>query len=157
MRAVVTEPYPAPMKYYPTQAEAAAVAGTDKDVLPSTGGDTKSFVVLERTPIVTGQDIRSAKAVEVSAPPDNYYVTFQLKPEGAARLKAWTGANINNYLAVILNKEVRTVAYIRSEISDSGEITGRFTKEEAEDTAQMLMSGNLPAPIELLEEGTYKP
>jgi preprotein translocase subunit SecD len=84
-------------------------------------------------------------------------VIFSLKPEGAARLQSWTRAHINSYIAIILNKEVRSIAYIRSEISDSGVITGRFTKQQAEDIAHVLVTGNLPAPLELVREGTYKP
>ena len=101
--------------------------------------------------------MRQAAAVTVTGTADDNAVNFQLKPEGAARLASWSGANINNYLAIILNKEARTVVYIRTQISDSGEINGRFTKEEAGDIAEILMSGNLPAPVEVLEEKTYKP
>jgi preprotein translocase subunit SecD len=157
MRPVVTQPHPFPFEPYSSKAEAEAKAGTDKDVLPFVGEETEGFVIVERTPIVAGQDISSAKAVSLSDVTNDYVISFALKPEGAARLKAWTGANINNYLAVVLNKKVRTVAYIRSEINDQGEITGRFAKQEAEDTAMMLANGSLPAPIEILEEGTYKP
>ena len=157
MRPVVTRPYPATFKPYSAKAEAEAEAGADKDVLPFVSDETEGFVIVERTPIVTGQDIRSSEVVSTAAVRNKYAISFALKPEGAARLKAWTGANINNYLAIVLNKKVRTVAYIRSEINDQGEITGHSTKQEAEDTALMLANGSLPAPIEILEEGTYKP
>ncbi|MBC7911929.1 MAG: hypothetical protein H7Y30_15585 [Pyrinomonadaceae bacterium] len=157
MRAVVSTPSPAPAQTYSTQAEAAEAAGTDKDVLPFVKDGNKNFVVVERTPIVTGQDVREAKAVSYTGAADDNAISFYLKPGGAMRLAAWSGANINNYLAIILNKEARTVVYIRSQISDSGEINGRFTKEEAGDIAEILMSGNLPAPVEALEEKTYKP
>jgi preprotein translocase subunit SecD len=88
---------------------------------------------------------------------NNYEVMFSLKPEGAVRLQYWTRSHIDNYMAIILNKEVRSIAYIKSEISDSGVITGRYTKEQAEDVAHVLITGNLPAPLELVREGTYKP
>jgi preprotein translocase subunit SecD len=156
MREVVTQLSPAPLQRYPTRAEAEDEAGADNDVLPYDEDDIKSFIVVKHTPIVTGDDIRSAEAVPISDFP-HYYVSFTLKPEGAARLKEWSGSHLNYYLAVIMNKSALTVAYIRSEISDAGEISGRFTKEQAEDISQVMMSGNLPAPIELLEEGTYKP
>lgn len=47
--------------------------------------------------------------------------------------------------------------YIRSQITEDGQITGNFTREQAEDVALTLRSGGLPAPVEVLEEGTYKP
>ncbi|MDT4897853.1 MAG: preprotein translocase subunit SecD [Acidobacteriota bacterium] len=163
LRAAVSPPSPAALQTYPTQAEAEAAAGTDKDVLPylerEEGAEPhpQKFVVVERTPIVTGQDIRDAKADNVMGGDNNYQVNFRLTPAGAQRFGSWTGANINRYLAVVLNKQVRSVAFIKSQIFDSAQITGRFTREQAEDAALVLMSGNLPAPIEALEEGTYKP
>jgi preprotein translocase subunit SecD len=162
LSAVVTPPSPAPVRRYETQAEAetAAGAGADKIVLPyqeERDGADKKFVVLERTPVVTGQQVRSAQAVPERGAGDNYQVAFTLNAEGASRFQSWTRANINNYLAVVLNKEVRNVAYIKSEISDSGVITGRFDRQQAEDVATVLTSGNLPAPLEIVEEGTYKP
>jgi preprotein translocase subunit SecD len=57
----------------------------------------------------------------------------------------------------VLNKQVRSVAYVRSQISQNAQINGRFTKQQAEDIAIILMSGNLPAGVQPLEEGTYKP
>ena len=166
LRAVVSPPSPAPFQTYPTEAEAAEAAGADKDVLPyladidgpAGSAGPKKFVVVERAPIVDGRDIRGAEAVpSASGGKDNYEVTFTLNPEGADRFGHWTGANINNYVAVVLNKQVRSVAFIKSQIFDSGQISGRFTKERAEDAALVLRSGGLPAPIEALEEGIYKP
>lgn len=159
MRAVVTSPHPAPLQSYYTEGEARA-AGADKDVLPydavekNSPSEQKRFVVVERTPIVTGEDIRDSRALQDG---DNYSVTFSLNPEGAVRLQSWTRTNINRYIAIILNKEARSIAYIRSEISDSGVIEGRFTREQAEDIAHVLVTGNLPAPVEIVREGTYKP
>jgi len=165
-RAVVSPPSPAPVQSYPTKAEAMTAAGPNADVLPylerlDAGEVNKeTFIIVERAPIVTGQDIRDATAVSSRTgglDDDDYHIAFSLNSAGAERFGRWTAANINRYLAIVLNKQVRSVAYIKSQITDSGEITGRFTKEQAEDTALVLKSGNLPAPIEVLEEGTYKP
>jgi preprotein translocase subunit SecD len=60
-------------------------------------------------------------------------------------------------MGVVLNDEVKSAAYIKSQIFDSGEISGRFTKETAEDLALTLKSGALPAAIEYLEERTVGP
>jgi preprotein translocase subunit SecD len=164
LRAVVSPPSPAPLQTFATQSEAAAVAGADKDVLPylereeGAAANPQKFVIVERTPIVTGQDIRHAEAIAgMSGLKDDYQVNFQLIPEGAERFGRWTGANINNYLAIVLNKQVRSAAFIKSQILDNGQINGRFTKQQAEDIAIVLRSGNLPAGIQALEEGTYKP
>jgi len=58
---------------------------------------------------------------------------------------------------VVLNGEVKSIAFIKSQIFDSGQITGRFSKQSAEDLALTLRSGALPAPIEYLEERTVGP
>jgi preprotein translocase subunit SecD len=167
IRAVVSPPSPAPVQTFATREEAAAVAGTDKDVLPylekSDGPNgssvgSESFLVVERTSVVSGRDISDAQALTIpEGALEIHQVNFTLTPEGAMRFGEWTAANINKYIAVVLNKEVRSVAYIKSQILDRGQISGRFTKEQAEDAAMVLRSGNLPAPIEALEEGLYKP
>jgi preprotein translocase subunit SecD len=36
-------------------------------------------------------------------------------------------------------------------------VSGGFDRQQAEDVAAVLAGGNLPAPVEVLEEGTYKP
>ncbi|HJU54073.1 MAG TPA: hypothetical protein VJ715_05860 [Pyrinomonadaceae bacterium] len=161
MRAVVSPPGQPRPQTYPTQAQAEESAGADKDVLPypaaANGSDFRTFVVVERTPIVNGQSIIDAKAVTSALDPKMYDVTFKLNPEGGRRLGEWTGSHVEHYIAVVLNKEVRSVAMVKSQIFDEGVITSNFTREQAEDAALVLKSGNLPAPIEALEEGTYTP
>lgn len=156
MRPVVTPQYPAPLKRYDTQDEATRAAGKDYDVLPYTAADAKGFVVVERKAIVTGRDLLSASAMP-GVRADDYSIFFKLNSEGALKLGTWTSANIYHYIAVVLNGEARSVAFIKSEVRDAGQINGKFTKEQAEDTAQVLMSGSLPAPVAVLDEGAYKP
>ena len=71
----------------------------------------------------------------------DYQIAFSFKPTGAEKFGAWTGANINQYMGVVLNDEVKSIAFIKSQIFDQGEISGRFTKESAEDLALTLRSG----------------
>ena len=82
---------------------------------------------------------------------------FHSNQSGAQKFGEWTGANINNYMAVVLNDEVKSAAYIKSQIFDSGEISGRFSKQTADDLALTLKSGALPAEIEYQEERTVGP
>jgi preprotein translocase subunit SecD len=84
-------------------------------------------------------------------------ISFTFKPAGADKFGVWTGANINKYVGVVLNDEVKSIAYIKSQIFDQGEITGKFTKQAAEDVAQVLNSGPLPAAVKIVEEGANKP
>lgn len=117
----------------------------------------KKFVVVEMPPVVEGSDLRDAQAVPTRAGGDEYEIHFQLKPGGASKFGNWTSANINANMGVLLNGEVKSIAFIRSRIDDSGMIEGRFTKQSAEDLSLTLRSGALPAPIEYQEERTVGP
>ncbi len=160
LRPVVSPPNPSPITTYAARDAALAAAGADEDVLPYEGDDAGpgQFLVVERTPVIKGQHLRNAEAVAATTEEDSeYLIDFSLQPEGSARLGSWTGANIGRYLAVVLNGRVRSAPFIKSQITEDGQITGMFTKEQAEDVALTLRSGGLPAPVEVLEEGTYEP
>jgi preprotein translocase subunit SecD len=172
---IVSPPNPSPVQTYPTEdAARQSLGGTvppNRKILPyaerdePTAGATstpdpnrpKSFVVVEYPAIVDGSELRDAAAVSRTGSDRDFEITFSLKPAGAQKFGDWTGKNINNYMAVVLNDEVKSAAYIRSQIFDQGQITGRFTKQSAEDLALTLKSGALPAKIEYQEERTVGP
>jgi preprotein translocase subunit SecD len=119
-------------------------------------GSESQFVIVEKEAIVTGEHVRSAYAVSRTGSDFDYQISFTLNPEGASKFGDWTGKNINNYLAVVLDDKVQSVAYIKSQISDMGEISGRFTKASAEEIALSLNSGYLPADLKIIEERAFK-
>lgn len=162
LRAVVSPPNPAPQQTYATRAEAEAAArSAGGDVLPyveaieDPRGVEESFLVVEREPLARGDDVRDAQAVELYE--DSFSVHFAFRPEAGARFGRWTRANINRYVAVVMNGKVLSAPYIKSEITLDGQIDGNYTRESAGEVALVLNTGNLPAPVELLEEGTYRP
>ena len=167
LTAVISPASPAPAQTYRTKEEAiASLGGTvpaNRRVLPyveraelATGGDrSERWVVVEFPPIVDGSDLRNATAFPSRAGED-YQIAFALTPTGAEKIGSWTGSHINDYLGVVLNDEVKSIAYIKGQISDQGQISGRFTKESAEDLAQVLNSGALPAAVKIVEEGSDK-
>ena len=167
---VVSPPNPN-LATYATEEEAKATLGGtvpgNRRVLPyiervelaQTAGQQQSqkkWVVVESPAVVDGTELRTATATAGQGGAD-YQISFALKPGGAQKFGAWTGANINEYMGVVLNDEVRSIAFIQSQIFDSGQISGRFSKESAEDLALTLRSGALPAPIEYQEERTVGP
>ncbi len=117
----------------------------------------KQFVVVEYPAVVDGSELRDASAVSRTGNEGDYQIAFSLKPSGAAKFGDWTSKNINNYMAVVLNDEAKSIAFIRSRIDDQGEISGTFTKATADDLALTLRSGALPAKIEYQEERTVGP
>ncbi|HKQ79846.1 MAG TPA: protein translocase subunit SecD [Blastocatellia bacterium] len=143
------------------EAEITLAGATDKEVLKSSekrgnGTSNEGFYVLEKSPVVTGADMRSARGVQ-SQGGFGYEVAFQLKKDGAEKFGKWTGENIGNYLAVVLNNEIKSVAVVKSRIDDNGRIEGNFTQQQSEDLGLVLRSGALPAGIVYLEERTVGP
>jgi protein-export membrane protein SecD len=84
-------------------------------------------------------------------------INFQWNSEGARIFRDFTGANIGNRLAAIIDGKVITAPQIKSRIGRTGEITGDFTREEASNTALQLRSGALPIPLVVEEERTVGP
>jgi SecD/SecF fusion protein len=84
-------------------------------------------------------------------------VSFHLTREGAKAFGRMTGANVGKRLAIVLDGKVQSAPVIQSRITDAGRITGRFTREEANDLAIVLRAGALPAPIAIEEERTVGP
>lgn len=139
---------------YPTEQSYRALPYSDRDEANTSAA--AKWVLVKSPPIVTGSDLRDAAAVNRTGRGDDYQITFTLKPAGADKFGAWTGANINQYLGIVLNDEVKSIAYIKSQIFDQGEITGRFTKQSAEDLALVLRAGALPVPVRFVEETVGK-
>jgi preprotein translocase subunit SecD len=161
---VISPGSPSPVQTYATNDEAVASLNSNgtippnRRVLPYTDRDDadaagfKKWVVVEAPAIVDGSELRDARAVAARSGGSDYQIAFSLNKTGAEKFGAWTGANINEYLGVVLNGEVKSVAFIKSQIYDQGQIEGRFTKQSAEDLALVLKAGALPAKISFLEE-----
>jgi preprotein translocase subunit SecD len=174
---VVSPSNPSPLQTYATKEEALASLGgqvpQNRKILPyserdepTAAGDTPGqpkptqptrWVVLETPAVVDGSELRSAEAISRTGGEGSYEINFTLKPSGADKFGAWTGANIGAYMAVVLNDEVKSAPFIKGQITDNGQISGRFTKQSADDLALTLRSGALPAKLVYLEERTVGP
>lgn len=88
----------------------------------------------------------------------NPTVEFKLNRKGAQIFSRLTQDNIGRRLAIILDGKVRSAPVIKTKIpAGVGTITGRFTYEEARDTAIVLRAGALPCPLTIEEERTVGP
>ncbi len=115
----------------------------------------ESWYLLSRSPVITGLDLRNARAGRSEF--QQWETDFTLTQDAARRFGRFTEANINNRLAVKLDQQIRSVATIQSRIDDSGRITGLSSDQEASDLALVLRAGSLPAGIKYLEERTIGP
>jgi preprotein translocase subunit SecD len=123
----------------------------------SGGTPTEGYLIVEKNPVITGIDMREAEARRTAQGSSQYEIVFRLGKDGAARFGEATGKHVGDYLAVVLNNEIKSAASIRERITDNGRITGSFTERQAEDLAFVLRSGALPAKAVYLEERTVGP
>ncbi len=152
---------------YPSQTDALASHGgilpPGTEIVPGTADTTagqaatQAFYLLDRAPIVTGQDLVNATPEPSTNYPGQYEVAFHLSTAAAARFGPFTEANIGHRMAIVLDHKVYTAPTINGKIEDSGVIEGNFTEDSAKDLSLVLRAGALPASIKYLEERTIGP
>jgi preprotein translocase subunit SecD len=121
------------------------------------GNGSGGWYLVSRAPVITGQDLRNARPSPDTDSPGRWECSFTLSQDGGRRFGAFTGANIGNRLAVVLDNQITSVATIQSKIDDNGRINGLGSQQEAEDLALKLRTGALPAGIKYEQERTIGP
>lgn len=123
--------------------------------IPRGQGDIEGWYIVNRTSVVTGRDLRNARAGrdEMSRPATD----FTLSQEGGRKFGRYTEQNIGQRLAILLDGQIRSVATIQSRIEDSGQISNIGSEQESADLALVLRAGSLPASVVYLEERTVGP
>ncbi|TIT42793.1 MAG: protein translocase subunit SecDF, partial [Mesorhizobium sp.] len=85
-------------------------------------------------------------------------VSFRFDSRGAGRFGQATQTNVGRLFAIILDNEVISAPQIREPIlGGTGQISGSFTVESANDLAVLLRAGALPADLTIVEERTVGP
>ncbi|MCE2776882.1 MAG: protein translocase subunit SecDF [Algoriphagus sp.] len=85
-------------------------------------------------------------------------VSMQMNADGARKWRNLTAENIGRRIAVVLDDYVYTAPMVNGEIPNGqSEISGNFTLLEAQDLANILKSGSLPAPTQIVEESIIGP
>jgi SecD/SecF fusion protein len=129
---------------------------TDVDMLPMRDAGNQP-VPVERQIIVEGGDLVDAQPAFDSRT-NEPIVNFRFNIRGAQRFGQATTENIGRPLAIVLDNEVISAPTIQSAITGgSGQISGRFTVQQANDLAVLLRAGALPAKLTIVEERTVGP
>ena len=131
-----------PYKYDPTKTmyELHAIKITTRDGRPPLGGDV---ITSARTSTGVSGDVK---------------VDMSMNGEGSKTWARITRENIGRSVIVLLDGYVRSSATVQNEITGgSTEITGNFTIEEADDLANILKSGKLPAPAHIISDTIVGP
>ena len=118
-------------------------------------------LILKRQVILTGENLTDAQT-GFDQQTQEPSVNLTLDAKGARIFKDVTRENIGKRMAILLFEkgkgEVVTAPVIRAEIGGGRvQISGRMTTTEATDTALLLRSGSLAAPMEIIEERTIGP
>jgi SecD/SecF fusion protein len=131
-----------PYKQDPTKSmyELHAIKITTRDGRPPLGGDA---ITSARTSTGVTGDVK---------------VDMSMNGEGSKTWARMTRENIGRCLVVVLDGYVRSYPRVQNEITGgSTEITGDFTIEEADDLANILKSGKLPAPAHIISDTIVGP
>ena len=86
------------------------------------------------------------------------HVSMTMNAEGANTWARLTRDNVGKQIAIVLDGMVYSYPNVMNEITGgNSQITGNFTLEEAEDLANVLKSGKLPAPATIIQEQVVGP
>jgi preprotein translocase subunit SecD len=130
----------------------------DSEVLYETNkGGQKIPVLVQKQVMVSGADLTDAQATfdQRTGEP---VVSFRFNSNGARRFAQVTQENVGRPFAIVLDNEVISAPVIREPIlGGSGQISGNFTVESANDLAILLRAGALPAKLTPIEQRVVGP
>ena len=134
-------------------------------MLARNGDGTYSPNFVSRKTELTGDALVSAHVERDMA--GSLAISFSLNPAGARTFSTLTRNYIahgpknptdrGRQLAIILDGILVSAPVLQSEIGSHGQITGSFTAAEAQQLANDLNSGALPAPLTILAESSVAP
>ena len=124
----------------------------DSEILKGTKAENNQPYLIEKRVLVSGEDLTDAQPgfdQRTSEP----IVTFRFNNNGARRFAQVTSENVGRPFAIVLDNEVISAPVIREPIlGGSGQISGNFTVESANQLAVLLRAGALPAKLTVIEQ-----
>jgi len=141
---------------YPEVVQGVYVRTTNNDAVPdpeTLGVTPFPYPDVVFKTVMTGRELKDAfvQLDQYGAPS----IGFELTAEGAKIFAEYTAQHVGDILAIVLDNVVLSAPRINSAIPEGrGEITGRFTREEAESLAVQMRYGALPVPLEVVNRRT---
>jgi preprotein translocase subunit SecD len=138
----------------PEQAQAGGLPPEDEILY---GQSDKQPYVVEKRVLVSGGDLTDAQP-GFDQRNNEPIVSFRFNTSGARKFAEVTQQNVGKPFAIVLDNQVISAPVIREPIlGGSGQISGNFTVQSANDLAILLRAGALPAPLTVIEERTVGP
>ena len=137
-------------------ADAAEIARTknappDSELIYSTDKPPVPYVIKRQT-LVSGENLVDSQP-GFDQRTNEPIVTFRFDATGAKRFGRVTQENVGLPFAIILDEQVISAPVIREPIlGGTGQISGNFSVQEANDLSVLLRSGALPAELSVVEE-----
>ncbi|HVV65521.1 MAG TPA: protein translocase subunit SecD [Rhizomicrobium sp.] len=140
----------------PVQA-AKGIVPIGSELLPQRqekGRPQRPPIVVQKRVFVAGDRLTDAKQ-DFDSRTGRPVVSMRFDSVGAREFGDVTKENVGRRFAIVLDKQVLSAPVIEEPIlGGSGQISGDFTTQEAQDLALLLRAGALPAPLKPIEQRT---
>jgi preprotein translocase subunit SecD len=132
-------------------------APSDTEVLYEKQGDQRVPILVKKQALVEGADLTDAQA-SFDQRTNEPIVNFKFNSTGARKFGRATQENVGRPFAIVLDNDVISAPVIREPIlGGSGQISGSFTVESANNLAILLRAGALPAKLTVIEQRVVGP
>src|SRR5713226_9765558 len=141
----------------PDQAQRGGVP-SDSELLPSADPSNPQPYVIKKQVLVSGGDLTDAQPGFDQQRSGQPIVSFKFNTSGSRKFAQATTEHVKEPFAIVLDNTVISAPVIQEPIlGGSGQISGNFTVQQANDLAILLRAGALPAPLTIIEERTVGP
>ncbi len=121
------------------------------------GNDPPTPYLVESRAMIDGENLVDSQP-SFDQQTNEPIVTFRFDNKGATKFCQVSSANVGRPFAIVLDEQVISAPVIRDAIcGGSGQISGNFSAQSANDLSVLLRAGALPAKLDFIEERTVGP
>ncbi len=111
-------------------------------------------------PLFVGQDLDPSSlsvGQDTQTGGGSYLINFSMRGNAAQRLSSYSASHIGNYLTITLDRKVVSSPVIQGQLPGGGQISGRFTYNQANQLQNVLKYGALPVKLTKISEEVISP